>query len=322
MLSPRHLHLFATFIQVCRDGSFTQAARKLSISKSLVSSHLRTLEDVLGARLLERTTRRVALTQVGQDVLAAADRMMLAAEDVVSIAESQSGVPSGVLRVAAPVYLGTLMIAPALARLCSRYPGLRAELVLNDAKTDPIVHRLDATISVNVPQDTAVTSLQLASDVEILVASPELAERWQTATQPKDLAAAPWVAHSYIPAGAQYQFRNQRGTQQRLVAPQATVSANASDAVRALVASGAGFAVLPLQPVLEDMRAGRIVRVLPQWKGRVIRIHVCLPSQKHPPARVTFFLEELRIAFDGFGLEKNAAAAAPAARAALRRAGP
>jgi len=86
-------------------------ARKLSISKSLVSSHLRTLEDVLGARLLERTTRRVALTQVGQDVLAAADRMMLAAEDVVSIAESQSGVPSGVLRVAAPVYLGTL-IAP------------------------------------------------------------------------------------------------------------------------------------------------------------------------------------------------------------------
>src|SRR6185295_9576297 len=99
MLAPRHLHLFATFIQVCRDGSFTQAARRLSISKSLVSSHLRTLEDVLGARLLERTTRRVALTQVGQDVLAAADRMMLAAEDVVSITESQSGVPSGVLRV-------------------------------------------------------------------------------------------------------------------------------------------------------------------------------------------------------------------------------
>src|SRR5262245_38908863 len=105
MLSPRHLHLLVTFVHVCREGSFTQAARKLSISKSMVSDHLRTLEDVLGARLLERTTRRVALTQIGQEVLVAAERMQAAAADVSQLAESQRAAPSGVLRVGAPVFL-------------------------------------------------------------------------------------------------------------------------------------------------------------------------------------------------------------------------
>src|SRR5262245_37195643 len=203
MLAPRHFHLLATFVQVCREGSFTQAGRKLSISKSMVSSHLRTLEDILGARLLERTTRRVALTQTGQEVLAAAERVLVAAEDVASIAETKRAVPSGVLRVAAPVYLGTLWVAPAMARLCSRYPDLRTELLLSDARTDPIAHQLDATVSVNVAQDAAVTSVQLGTDSEIIVAAPQLAERWRSAAQPKDLSGAPWVAHSCIPAGAQ-----------------------------------------------------------------------------------------------------------------------
>ena len=294
MLSPRHLHLLATFVQVCREGSFTQAGRNLSISKSMVSSHLRTLEEVLGARLLERTTRRVALTQTGQEVLAAAERVMVAADDVANIAEIKRAVPSGVLRVAAPVYLGTLWVAPAMARLCARYSELRTELLLSDAKTDPIAHQLDATVSVNISQEAALASVQLGTDIEIIVAAPELAERWKSATQPKDLVSAPWVAHSCIPVGAQYQFRNQRGTLQRLAAPPASAAANTSDAVRALVCSGAGIAVLPLAPVQEELRTGRLVRMLPQWKGRAIRIHLVLPSNKHPPARVTIFLEELR----------------------------
>jgi DNA-binding transcriptional LysR family regulator len=301
MLSPRHLHLLATFVQVCHEGSFTQAARKLSTSKSIVSSQLRTLEEVLGARLLERTTRRVALTQTGQEVLAAAERVMAAADDVASIAETRAAVPSGVLRVAAPVYLGTRWVAPAMARLCSKYSGLRTELLLNDAKTDSIAHQLDATVSVNVSQDAAATSVQLGTDVEIIVAAPALAEKWSSAVQPKDLSSAPWVAHSCIPAGAQYQFKNQRGAEQRLAAPPPSAVANTTDAVRTLACSGAGFAVFPLAPVEEDIRAGRLLRVLPQWKGRAIRIHLVLPSRKHPPARVTLFLEELRAVLEESG---------------------
>ncbi|HTV23991.1 MAG TPA: LysR family transcriptional regulator [Polyangiaceae bacterium] len=303
MLSARHLHLLVTFVHVCREGSFTEAARNLSLSKSMVSEHLRSLEEALGARLLERTTRRVALTQTGEEVLAAAGRMLVAADEVTNIAESRHSVPSGVLRVAAPVFLGTTLVAPALARLCGTYPELRAELLSSDERTDPIEQRLDAMLSVNVPQDTALTSVQLGNDLEILAAAPELAASWRNATQPKDLAAAPWVAHSAIPSGAQYQFRNQRGTAQRLTPPIPRAVANTSDAIRVLVASGTGFAVLPMRLVHADIRAGRIVRVLPEWKGRTVRIHVCLPSQKHPAARVTRFLEALRAVFSEFELE-------------------
>src|SRR5687768_12705435 len=138
MFPPRHLHLLATFVEVCREGSFTKAALRLGISKSIVSGQVRMLEDTLGARLLERSTRQLALTQIGREVLGAAERMLSAAGDVANIAESKRTVATGVLRVAAPIYLGEFFVAPAVARLVSRFRELRAELMLSDEKTDPI----------------------------------------------------------------------------------------------------------------------------------------------------------------------------------------
>jgi DNA-binding transcriptional LysR family regulator len=311
MLSPRHLPLLATFVQLCRDGSFTAAASTLSISKSLVSTHLRQLEEALGARLVQRTTRRLSLTQTGQEVLEAAERMLAAAKDVSSIAEGKRDEPSGVLRVGAPVDLGALLVAPAVARLCSRYPNLRAELLLSDAATDPIVNRLDALLSVNVPKDSAMLTTRLGSDIEIIVASPALAKKWQGASQPKDLVEAPWVSHPSIPASARHQFRNQRGTLQRVLPKSAHILANTGDAIRSLVVGGAGFAVLPTQMVAEDLRVGRMVRVLPDWRCRKVTLHVCLPSRSHPPARVRFFLEELHAVFRITGFEAQYAGAAP-----------
>jgi len=311
MLSPRHLPLLATFVQVYRDGSFTKAGRTLSLSKSVVSDQLRILEDVLGARLLERTTRRVALTQTGQDVLAAADRMLAASSEVGRIAESKLGVATGVLRVAAPVDLGALLVAPAIARLCSRYPELKAELVLSDDRTDPIANRLDAMVSVNVPRDSTMVSTQLGSDVEVIVAAPDLALCWQHVAQPKELANAPWIAHPAIPAGAHHQFRSQAGKLQRLAPKEARIQANTGDAIRSLVVGGAGFAVVPSQMIADDLQAGRMVRVLPEWRARTVRVHACLPSGSHPPARVKFFLEELRAVFKITGFAAQYAAAAP-----------
>jgi DNA-binding transcriptional LysR family regulator len=301
MLPPRHLPLLATFVAVCREGSFTKAARNLGVSKSIVSGQLRVLEDVLGARLLERSTRHVALTQIGQEVLIAADRMLSAANDVAFIAESKRTSPCGVLRVAAPVYLGMFFVAPAVARVVARSPEIRAELVFSDEKTDPIALRLDAVVSVNGAQDSALVCTQLGSDVEIIVGSPELAHRWSSAQQPKDLAAAPWIAHSAIPSGSQQVFRNQNGSEQQLAPLTPSILANTCDAIRLLVARGAGLAIAPSQLVADDIRSGRMVRMLPAWRGRAVRVHACLPSGKHPPARVTLFMEELRAVFDGFG---------------------
>jgi DNA-binding transcriptional LysR family regulator len=311
MLAPRHLPLLATFVQVCRDGSLTKAASNLAISKSLVSAHLRSLEQVLGARLLERTTRRLALTQTGQDVLAAADRMLSAANEVARIAESKQGAPSGVLRVGASVEVGALLVAPAVARLCARYPELRAELLLTDEKSDPIAHRLDVIVSINVPKDSTLISTRLGEDVEIVVASPELAQSWRDATEPKHLASAPWVAHPAIPPSARHQFRNSRGALQRLAPVEPRILANTGDAIRSLVVGGAGFAVLPYQMVADDLRSGRMVRVLTDWRRRKVVLHACLPSRNHPPARATLFLQEFREVFRITGFEQQFAEGAP-----------
>lgn len=164
---------------------------------------------------------------------------------------------------------------------------------------------------VNVPRDSALISTHLGSDFEIIVASSELARRWQAATQPRDLAGAPWVAHPSIPGSARHQFRNERGTLQRLAPSEPRIRANTSDAIRSLVVGGAGLAVVPSQMVLEDIQNGRMVRLLPEWKGRSVRFHVCMTSRRHPPARVTLFVEELRAVFKVTGFEAEYRGAAP-----------
>ena len=309
MLTPRHLPLLATFVQVCRDGSFSAAARSLSISKGLVSAHVRSLEKALGVQLIVRTTRRVSLTQVGQDVLGAAERSLSAASEISRLAESKERSPTGVLRIGAPVDLGALLVAPADARLCATYPNLQAELLFNDEKTDMIEHRLDAVVTVNAPKDSALISTRLGSDVEIIVASPRLARAWEAASEPKHLTDAPWVAHPSLPISSRHSFRNERGVKQRLAPRQARVLANTGDAIRSLVVGGAGFAVVPRQMVADDLQTGRMVRVLPKWMGRDVVVHACLATRGHPPARVRLFLAELRHVFRSSGFEAQYAAA-------------
>lgn len=316
MLRHQHLPLLAIFAQVCRDGSLTVAAQSLGLSKSVVSSHLRNLEELLDVRLLERTTRRLALTQAGDAVLSAANRMLVAADDVNRIGEIQRETPTGTLRVAAPVDLGALLIAPSVARLCAQYPKLQAELILSDDYTDFFAQRLDAMLTVNVPKDSSLVSTRLASDVEIIVSAPELAKRWRDAKQPKDLTAAPFIAHTHVPSGSRRHYRNSQGAKQRITTSPPRIVANTTDAIRSLVVAGIGFAVVPSQVVYEDMMVGRIVRMLPDWRGRTVHVHLCRPSQQHPPPRVVALVRELRNIFAITGFRAQYAEAAP--RHALR----
>jgi DNA-binding transcriptional LysR family regulator len=122
---------------------------------------------------------------------------------------------------------------------------------------------------------------------------------------------APWVAHPAIPSSARHQFRNQRGAVQRLAPTDARVLANTSDAICSLVVGGAGLAVVPFKMVFDELQNGRMVRVLPQWRGRSVRVHICLPSRQHPPSRVTLFVAELRALFKVTAFEAAHAGARP-----------
>lgn len=291
----QNLPLLAVFAEVCHRGSITAAAGSLKLSKSVVSTHLRTLEEELGTRLLNRTTRQLSLTGPGAGVLHLAEQILAAAAEVAAVAEAQRDEPTGTMRIAATLDLGARFVAPVIAALVRAHPGLRAELLLDDERVDPIANRLDAMVRLGVPADSSLTVKHLATDREVLVASPALRDAWKKkAHTPRELEAAPWVLHAALAGAARQRFQHRDGPVQDVKISEPRATANTSDGVRELVAGGAGFAVMPRHLVADDLRAGRLVHVLPHWRARTIRIDLLLPSRHHQPRRLVLFIEALQ----------------------------
>jgi DNA-binding transcriptional LysR family regulator len=286
--------LLAVFAEVCRAGSVTGAARRLGLSKSVVSTHLQSLEAEVGARLLHRTTRRLSITDTGEAVRAIANQVLDAVDEVDAVAESQRSEPTGVLRVAAPQDIGDRFVAPLVAELCAAHPALRAELHIADDIVDVVAHRLDATVRAGVRQDSSLIAQHLADDAEVLLAAPALAQVWAAAREPRALLTAPWIMHARFAALRRQEFRRARGRSVTLAIEAPRATANTTHAMRALLVGGAGLGVLPTHMVLDDLRAGRLVRLLPDWTGRQVRIDLLLPFRRHVPRRVALFAEALR----------------------------
>ncbi|MCB9616777.1 MAG: LysR family transcriptional regulator [Sandaracinus sp.] len=287
----RDLPLLAVFASVARHGSFTAAAGELGLAKSVVSEQVRNLEARIGVRLLERTTRRVRCTQVGDEVREAAERMLEAAAEVRRAADAHRDAPTGTLRVAATLDLGVRFVAPAVATVCERYPNLRVELALDDSETDLIAAGVDVALRLGVPKDSRLVTRKLAVDREIVVASPSLAHAWP-ASRPRELQGAPWLLHGRL-ARLPMRFHGPRRGEDTITVKPARGVASTADALRALARGGVGFAVLPLHLVEDDLRVGALVRVCEPWYRREIGIHLMLPSRRDAPRRTTVLVEEL-----------------------------
>jgi DNA-binding transcriptional LysR family regulator len=304
----RDLPLLVTFARVCREGSITAAARTLGLSKSVVSTQLKALEAALGGRLLHRTTRRLEPTQAGFDLLAVAERVAAATDEARAIVEAQRGTPTGTLRVASTHDLGARFVTPAVARMCAAHAELRAEIILDDAIIDPVAHRLDAMVRLGVPADSSLVAKRLADDVEVVVASPALAERWRHADEPRALAAAPWVAHASFVQTKRYRFRRTDGTTQELSIPLPRAVANTTAALRELIVGGVGLGILPSHRLVDDLAAKRVERLVSPWSGRAIGVYLLYESARNPARRITLFAEELQRGFaaEGFAPRRGA----------------
>lgn len=290
-VNAQRLHLLLVFAAIAREGSMTRAARSLGVSKSVVSGHLRALEASLGVRLVERTTRSLALTQVGEQAYESARQMLDAASDVGRLAEAQMEAPSGTLRVASTIDFGRLVVAPALAALCQTWPSLRVQLLLDDRPVEILAHRLDAAVRVGVPQDSRFRLRKLADDEVVLVAGPQLAQAWSHAERPRDLATAPWLFHAAVDQPKKTFLSAGRPNDVFLVGEPRGVVDN-TDALRTLAIANAGFAELPSHIAGDDIAAGRLVRVLAPWYSRQLSIYVLTPSRQQP-RRVSALFEAL-----------------------------
>lgn len=289
-IPSQRLHQLLVFEAIVRHGSMTAAAQSLGVSKSVVSGHLRKLETELGVRLLERTTRSMSLTQVGEEVLLAAQRMSLAALDAAAAAESERSEIRGELRVAFTLALWPGLIRPVLQRLRRAHPGLRVVCFGNDARVDLVEERLDIAVRIGVPTDSSNVITRLAKDREILAAAPELAAQW-VGKPPAALAQAHFVGHRYVPRRT-LEMRN--GERSASVAiPPPVVVVDTAQMLLEVASDGLGLCVAPSHMLRADLQSGRLVRVLQGWSMRELELYALMPSRRNN-RRSAVFLETLR----------------------------
>ncbi len=288
----------AAFVCVVEAGSFTAAAERLGLSKSVVSKYVSRLEDRLGARLLVRTTRRLNLTEVGQ-VFYDRSREGLAAivdaEEQVSVLQ---GEPRGTLRISCPMSFGVLHLAPAIADFTDRYPEMSVDMRFDDRKVDLVEKGFDMAVRIAAELDPGLTARRVGPCRHALVASPDYLERHGTPRTPKDLAAHNVITYQYQQSPWQWEFRAP-GAPPVTVAVTGRLQMNNSLAIRRAVLAGAGITRTPTFVVGEDLRRGRLRALLTDYELLEVSIWLVYPQRQHLAPKVRAFVDFVADRFSG-----------------------
>jgi DNA-binding transcriptional LysR family regulator len=283
------LEALAVFARVAELRSFSAAARELRLSKATVSKLVARLEARLGAGLLNRTSRRLALTDAGLRLQGRAAEMLARAEAAESECLTAANQPRGLVRLAAPMSFGLREVAPLLPAFLEAYPDISVDLHLSDALVDLVGGGFDAALRIGVLPDSAMTSRRLRRiDMRLLAAPAYLAARGRPA-HPADLAAHAFLGYAYA---AQEQWRFTRSDGEAAVArPTARLRATSGDALMPALIAGLGVAVLPAFIAAEALAAGALVELLEDWTLPAGALHLLTPSPGPRPARVAALTE-------------------------------
>ncbi len=297
MLTITEGPLLEVFAAVVHAGSFSGAATKLKLSKSVVSERVRQLEARCGVRLLERTTRRLRLTENGTSVLEAATRVQDTLKQLSQGLDAGQKEPTGLLRIATTNDLGPALVGPVAARLVNAWPQVRVEILAEDGQRDLLGTGIDVAIRLGVPKSSTFVMRRLAVLEEPLVAAPVLAARFASAVRPRDLVHAPWVRHALV-TGATMRFEGPHGARDEL-APTVHAEANSGATVLSLLLHGAGVGVLPEHALREHLYAGRLVRLCPAWVWKRVTLFALMPSRTPRPVLQAFLaMVEEQLALD------------------------
>lgn len=283
-----NLNRLAYFAAVVEAGSFTRAAERLGVGKAVVSQQVARLEADLGVTLLLRTTRKVVATEAGRTLHARCLVILRESEDAFSELAEGSKEPSGTLRVTAPFDYGAAVVVPVVARFSRECPRCSVEVILSDRILD--VQSVDLAIRVGWLKDSSHIVRRIGTMEQLLVCAPSLVVGPRGPRSPDQLTGLPFVANLSLAEPNVWSFAHPRRGR-RVVRLAARVGFDATPAVHAAVLAGAGLSVLPDYLVAADVAAGRLTRVLPEWKLRSGGIHVLIPAARFRPSKTTRFLE-------------------------------
>lgn len=275
------------FTKVVDAGSFTAAAQALGVPKSTVSRKVADLEARLGCRLLQRTTRKLSLTDAGRTFHLHAGRAMADLEAAERAVTALDETPRGRLRVSAPPNLQFL--GPACAAFLDAHPDVQLDVASTDRVVDLIDEGYDLALRAGTLQDSSLVARRITAWASILVASPAYLDRAGTPQTPDDLAehAGLEFGTSTMPA----RWTLQRGKKVAHVRPTPRLVTNEFDAIEDAVAAGLGVAMVPVFRCTADVEARRLVRILPDWSSPAVPLHAVYPTRQHLPARVKAFVD-------------------------------
>ncbi len=277
------------FVQVAESGGFSAAARRLNMSTTAVSNHVQALEDHLGARLLNRTTRRVSLTDVGRTYYERCRRILADLEEADQAAGLLQSTVRGTLRLYVGVHI-VPFIAPVVLEFLERHPGASIDLNAGERIVDMVEEGLDLAIRAVQPPDANLILRRLATWHHILCCAPSYIERHGAPRQLEDLAHHNCMRFSLYVFGDEWHFTGPGETQASVKVSGNLVTNNAM-ILREAALAGRGIIMAPTFIGTEDLRSGKLVRLLPEYRAVDFAINATYPTRHHVSTKVRAFLD-------------------------------
>ena len=284
------------FVKVVEGNSFAAAARHFRLSPAMVSRHIQVLEERLGAQLLNRTTRRVSPTEIGQAYYQRCRQILADIEEADAAAGDLQAAPRGILKINAPHSFGVKHLAPVVADYLATYPGVSVELTLNDRYVDLIEEGFDLAVRIGRLQDSSLIARRLASVRMVLCAAPEYVKKYGAPQRPQELTGHNCLVYTYSATPGQWHFTGPSGEEES-VPVSGRLLANSGDVLKVAALKGEGIALEPTQIVGEELRSGQLVSLMPAFRPPEGAMYAVYPHSRHLSAKVRSFVDFLVIRF-------------------------
>lgn len=279
----------AIYTRVVEKGSLAAVAEEFGISPTMTGKHLKALEERLGGRLLNRTTRRQSLTELGRDYYERCKQILSEVEAADNIASQLQAVPRGVLRVNAPVSFGNQRLAPALADYLAAYPQVDVDLAVNDRVVDLVDEGFEAAFRIGDLGDSGLVARPLAPYRMFVCANPTYLKNHGIPARPQDLAGHNCLGFAYWAVRDKWRLIGPKG--EETVSVKGRMQVNNGQALRMAALRGIGIILQPEVLVSEDLAAKRLVRVLPEYEAPPRPMHLVYLPDRRPTPKLRSFIE-------------------------------
>ena len=279
------------FTAVVEAGSFAAAADKLDLSRGMTSRYVAQVEAHLGVRLLNRTTRRLSLTDAGQDYYQRAAQVLAMVEEAERAAAQGAAAPRGTLRINTSVGFGARHLGPAISDYLTRYPSVKVDVVLNDRVVDLVEEGFDVAVRIARRVDPGLVARPITRARLVACASPDYLRRHGIPKTPADLARHNCLTYAY--SGPQNEWRFTRRGREQVITATGNLHGNNGDIISTAAAEGLGVIVQPTFLLHELLRTRRLVRVLAEWEVADSTIYAVYPSRQFLAPKVRAFIDLL-----------------------------